>query len=806
MGSCTAGGAYVPAMSDETIIVKNQGTIFLGGPPLVKAATGEVVSAEELGGGDVHTRLSGVADHLADDDRHALAHRAAHRRQPQPQQARDGDARAERGAALRPEGDLRRHPARHAQALRRARGHRAHRRRLAARRVQGALRRHAGHRLRAPLRLCRSASSPTTASCSRRVGAEGRALHRALLRSAACRCCSCRTSPASWSASKVRERRHRQGRREDGHRRRHARRCPSSRCSSAARFGAGNYGMCGRAYSPRFLWMWPNARICVMGGEQAAAVLATVKRDGIEAQRRRLVGRGGARLQGAAARAVRAPGPSRTTPARGSGTTASIDPARHAPRARPLARGDAERADPGDEVRRVPDVRARRHVHQDPDRQPRRDRLPRHQDGAAAWASRTVAVYSDADAERAPRAPGRRGGAASARRRRASRYLVGEKILAAAKATGAQAIHPGYGFLSENEDFAEACAAARHRLHRPAGVGDPRDGLEVGGQGADGEGRRAADARLSRRRPGPGAAGEGSGADRLSGADQGHRRRRRQGHAPWSTPRPSSPPRSPPASARRRARSATTACWSSSTCCSRATSRSRCSPTRHGDCVYLFERDCSVQRRHQKVLEEAPAPGMTAERRAAMGQAAVEAAQGGRLRRRRHGRVHRRSGRPLLLHGDEHAAAGRASGHRDDHRARPGRVAAARRRRRAAAAARRSELAITRPCARGADLRRGSRPRLPAVHRQAACTWSRRRKATDVRVDTGVEQGDAITPFYDPMIAKLIVHGADRARGAGEDAGGAGGLPDRRRRQQRRVPRPADRHAVVRRRRRSTPP
>ena len=82
MGSCTAGGAYVPAMSDETVIVKNQGTIFLGGPPLVKAAIGEVVSAEELGGGDVHTRLSGVADHLADDDRARAGDRPAHRRQP----------------------------------------------------------------------------------------------------------------------------------------------------------------------------------------------------------------------------------------------------------------------------------------------------------------------------------------------------------------------------------------------------------------------------------------------------------------------------------------------------------------------------------------------------------------------------------------------------------------------------------------------------------------------------------------------------------------------------------------------------
>ena len=89
MGSCTAGGAYVPAMCDETVIVKDQGTIFLGGPPLVKAATGEVVSAEELGGADVHTRISGVADHFAEDD--ATRWRSpAHRRQPQPPQARDG--------------------------------------------------------------------------------------------------------------------------------------------------------------------------------------------------------------------------------------------------------------------------------------------------------------------------------------------------------------------------------------------------------------------------------------------------------------------------------------------------------------------------------------------------------------------------------------------------------------------------------------------------------------------------------------------------------------------------------------------
>ena len=118
MGSCTAGGAYVPAMSDEAIIVKDQGTIFLGGPPLVKAATGEVVTAEELGGGDVHTRISGVADHLAEDDAHALA---LARRIVAHLTARSGSARRARAAraACTIRGALRRHPRRSAPAVRR---------------------------------------------------------------------------------------------------------------------------------------------------------------------------------------------------------------------------------------------------------------------------------------------------------------------------------------------------------------------------------------------------------------------------------------------------------------------------------------------------------------------------------------------------------------------------------------------------------------------------------------------------------------------------------------------------------------
>ena len=175
MGSCTAGGAYIPAMSDEAVIVKEQGTIFLGGPPLVKAATGEDVTAEELGGADVHTRISGVADHFAEDDAHALALGEADCGQHEPAQTA-GTAAEGGGSALRSGGDLRHCAGGYAQALRRARGDCAHGGRKPPGRIQAALRLDAGNGLRAYLRICRRHPcqqwNPVFG-----VGAEGRALY-----------------------------------------------------------------------------------------------------------------------------------------------------------------------------------------------------------------------------------------------------------------------------------------------------------------------------------------------------------------------------------------------------------------------------------------------------------------------------------------------------------------------------------------------------------------------------------------------------------------------------------------------------
>jgi 3-methylcrotonyl-CoA carboxylase beta subunit len=281
MGSCTAGGAYVPAMSDETIIVRNQGTIFLGGPPLVKAAIGEVVSAEDLGGGDVHTRLSGVADHLAENDHHALAlarQVVANLNWRKPDQLRLQPPRPPRADPAELHGvipvdarkpfDVREiiarivdgsefdeFKARYGQTL--VCGF-AHIEGMPVGIVanNGVLFSESAMKGAHFIELCCQRRVPlvflqniTGFMVGRKHESEGIAKHGAKMV----------TAVATATV-------------------------PKFTVIIGGSFGAGNYGMCGRAYSPRFLWMWPNARISVMGGEQAASVLATVKRDGIEAK------------------------------------------------------------------------------------------------------------------------------------------------------------------------------------------------------------------------------------------------------------------------------------------------------------------------------------------------------------------------------------------------------------------------------------------------------------------------------------------------------------------------------------------
>ncbi|MDT8858384.1 carboxyl transferase domain-containing protein [Paracoccaceae bacterium Fryx2] len=279
MGSCTAGGAYVPAMSDVTIIVKNQGTIFLAGPPLVRAATGEVVSAEDLGGGDVHTRLSGVADYLARDDAHALAlARQAvaglNRVKPQPLQLMPVEAPLydpDEILGVVP-GDLRTP---------------YDIREVIARVVDGSRFDEFKARYGTTL-VCGFAhvfGMPVGIIASNGVLFSEAALKGAHF----VELCSQRGIPLVFlqniTGFMVGRKYETGGIAKDGAKLVTAvatTAVPKITLLVGGSFGAGNYGMCGRAYSPRFLWTWPNSRIAVMGGEQAAGVLATVRREGIE--------------------------------------------------------------------------------------------------------------------------------------------------------------------------------------------------------------------------------------------------------------------------------------------------------------------------------------------------------------------------------------------------------------------------------------------------------------------------------------------------------------------------------------------
>jgi 3-methylcrotonyl-CoA carboxylase beta subunit len=279
MGSCTAGGAYVPAMSDETIIVKGQGTIFLGGPPLVKAATGEIVSAEELGGAEVHTKKSGVADHMAENDHHALSiarrivanlnTRQAHDvvlakpREPKYDVAElDGIVPAD----LKKQYDVRELIARLVDASE----FDEFKALYGATLVTGFAHIHG-----IPVGI---------------LGNNGILFSESALKAAHFieLCCQRRIpllflqNIVGFMVGRDYEAR---GIAKDGAKMVMAVACaqvPKITLIVGGSYGAGNYGMCGRAYGPRFLFIWPNARISVMGGEQAASVLATVKREGIE--------------------------------------------------------------------------------------------------------------------------------------------------------------------------------------------------------------------------------------------------------------------------------------------------------------------------------------------------------------------------------------------------------------------------------------------------------------------------------------------------------------------------------------------
>jgi len=281
MGSCTAGGAYVPAMSDESVIVKEEGTIFLGGPPLVKAATGEVVSAEELGGGDVHARRSGVVDHLAGDDAEALAIVRSivatfERRRPPSLEQHEPEEPVEDPAGLY---DVVPTDARTPYDVREV-----------VRRIVDASRFHEFKALYGETLVCGFAriwGYPVGIVANNGILFSSSSLKGAHF----IELCNQRGVPLVFlqniSGFMVGKEYETGGIARDGAKLVTAVACsvvPKLTVVIGGSFGAGNYGMCGRAYDPRFLWMWPNARISVMGGEQAASVLATVRRDGLEAR------------------------------------------------------------------------------------------------------------------------------------------------------------------------------------------------------------------------------------------------------------------------------------------------------------------------------------------------------------------------------------------------------------------------------------------------------------------------------------------------------------------------------------------
>ena len=279
MGSCTAGGAYVPAMSDETIIVREQGTIFLGGPPLVRAATGEIVSAEDLGGADVHCRSSGVADHYAENDAHAIgiARQVVARL----------NTRKATGLEMRPPVDPLHDPEEIYGIVPADRRTPYDARDVIARIVDGSVL----EEFKALYGTTLVTGFAHVWGCPVGILANNGILFGDSAKKGAhfVELCAQRGIPLVFlqniTGFMVGRKYEADGIAKEGAKLVNAvatAAVPKFTVVTGGSFGAGNYGMCGRAFSPRFLWMWPNARIGVMGGEQAASVLAQVRRDGLE--------------------------------------------------------------------------------------------------------------------------------------------------------------------------------------------------------------------------------------------------------------------------------------------------------------------------------------------------------------------------------------------------------------------------------------------------------------------------------------------------------------------------------------------